>query len=270
VPGNPSLLQAMVLVDMRTGGLDAALATATALAKDAANLPAARMLKGGLYMSVQRYADAADAFQAQLAASPSVALAVASATALNSAGRVGDAQRLLQDWIVREPGDVEAIRALASLDLQNKRVAEAEKNLLAVLAVQPNDPVALNNLAWIYQTRNDPRAHAMAQRAYLLAPGPQAADTLGWILAKQGDSKMALLLLTQAARNLTTDATIFYHLAVALNQAGQKDKAVEVLTQLANYPSEFDDKPAARKLLAELGGPKPSPPPAPPASPPQP
>ena len=272
LPGNPSLLQALVVAEMRTGGLDAALTTATVLTKDSANLPAARMLKGGLYMSVQRFADAAVAFQAQLAASPSSALAVASANALNSAGKVVDAQRLLQDWIVREPGDVDAIRALASLDLQNKRMAEAEKNLLAVLAVQPNDPVALNNLAWIYQTRNDPRARAMAQRAYLLAPGPQAADTLGWILTRQadskpGDRKMGLLLLTQAARNLSTDATIFYHLAVALTQAGQKDKAVEVLTQLANYPSEFDDKPAARKLLAELGGATP-PPPAP--SPPQP
>ena len=259
LPGNPALLQSLVVVELRLGGLDAALATATALAKDAANLPAARLLKGGLYMSVQRYADAAAAFQAELDVSSTVALAVATSTALNSAGRAADAQRLLQDWIKKNPKDVDAIRALSSLDIQNKRQAEAEQHLLAVLALQPNDPVALNNLAWIYQARNDPRARTMAQRAYLLAPGPQAADTLGWILVKQGDTKLALLLLTQAARNLSTDTAIFYHLAVALNQAGQKDKAVDILTQLANYPGEFDDKPAARKLLDELGGPKPKP-----------
>lgn len=258
-PGNPSLQQALVVVDLRTGGLDAALATAAMLAKNSANLPAARMLKGGLYMSVQRFADAAAAFQAEMDASPSGMLAQATATALNSAGRPADAQRLLREWIRRDPKDVDAIRALSALDLQNNRTEEAEKNLETVLALQPNDPVALNNLAWIYQARNDPRARAMAQKAYLLAPGPQAADTLGWILTKQGNFKMGLLLLTQAARNLSNDPAIFYHLAVALNDAGQKDKAIDVLTQLVNVPVEFADKPASRKLLDELGGPKPKP-----------
>ena len=257
LPGNPVLLQALVMVDMRTGGLDAALATATELAKDRANLPTARLLKGGLYMSVQRYADAAAAYQTQLDASPSTSLAVAAAVALNSAGRAADSQRLLQDWVVSHPGDIEAIRALSALDLQNRRMAEAEKNLQVVLAAQPADPVALNNLAWIYQTRNDPRARAMAQKAYLLSPGPQSADTLGWILTRQGDTKIGLLLLTQAASNLPADPAIFYHLAVALNLAGQKDKAVEILTRLTSAPTDFEDKPAARKLLAELGGAKP-------------
>jgi putative PEP-CTERM system TPR-repeat lipoprotein len=255
-PGNMSLLQTLVAIDFRTGGLDAALATASALAKDVTNLPAARMLKGGLYTSVQRYADAAVAYQAELEANPSGILAIAAAMALNSAGRPADAQHLLLDWIQHNPKDTDAIRTLSSLELQNNHPAEAEKNLLAVLAVQPSDPVALNNLAWIYQTRNDPRARAMAQKAYLLAPGPQSADTLGWILSKQGESKTAVLLLTQAARNLSTDPTIFYHLAVALNGSGQKDRAVQVLTQLVSTPAEFEDKPAARKLLQDLGGPQ--------------
>ena len=251
-PGNLSLLQTLVAIDFRLGGLDAGLATAAALARDAANLPAARGLKGGLYMSVQRYADAAAAYQAELDANPSGALAVATAVALNSAGRPADARLVLRDWVQGNPKDLDAIRALSSLDLQNKRLAEAEKGLQAVLALQPNDPVALNNLAWIYQTHNDSRARAMAQKAYLLAPGPQSADTLGWIVTQQGDPRMGVLLLGQAAQTLSTDPAIFYHLAVALKGTGEKDKAVELLTRLVNAPDEFDDKPAARQLLAEL------------------
>ena len=257
LPGNPALLQALVGVDVRTGGLEAALVTAAALARDVTNLPAARLLKGGLYMSAQRYADAAAAYQAELKAGPSGALVVATAVALSRAGRPAEAQRLLQDWIQHEPKDVNAIRALSSLDLDNRRMAEAEKNLLAVLALQPNDPVALNNLAWIYQTRDDKRARAMAQKAYLLAPGPQSADTLGWILTRQGEGGIGLLLLAQAARTLPGDPAIAYHLAVALNGTGQPAKAAKVLTQLVNAPAEFDDKPAARKLLEELSGTKP-------------
>ena len=198
LPGNLLLLQTLVATDFRTGGLDAALATATALAAERANLPAARMLKGGLYASVQRYADAAAAYEAEFKAEPSGMLAVATAIALNAAGRPADAQQVLRDWLGHEPNNIDALRALSSFNLQNNRTAEAEANLKAVLALQPNDPVALNNLAWIYQTRNDPAARPMAQKAYLLAPGPQSADTLGWILTKQGNAKVAVLLLTQA------------------------------------------------------------------------
>jgi len=256
-PGNALLLQTMVAIDFRVGGLDAGLATANELARNAANLPAARLLKGGLYMSVQRFADAVAAYQAELQTHPSSALTIATALAMQSAGRPADAQHVLQAWLLREPEDISAIRTLSSLDLQANRMADAEEHLKVVLAQQPNDPIALNNLAWIYQTRDDPRALPMAQKAYLLAPGPQSADTLGWILTKQGNAKVGLILLTQAAHNLTTEAAIFYHLAVALNDTGQKDKAVEVLTQLVKSPAEFDDKPAARKLLADLGGAKP-------------
>ena len=257
MPGNALLLQTLVAIDFRTGGLEAGLATADMLAKDAANLPAARLLKGGLYASVQRYADAAAAYQAELEAHPSTTLAAATAIALQNAGKPADAQRVLQSWLLREPKDIEILRTLSSLDLQSNRMAEAEKNLQAILALQPGDPTALNNLAWIYQTRNDPQALALAQKAYLLGPGPQTADTLGWILTKQGNAKVGVLLLGQAAHNLSTEPTIFYHLAVALNDTGQKDKAIDLLNQLVKSPAEFEDKAAARKLLAELGGAKP-------------
>jgi putative PEP-CTERM system TPR-repeat lipoprotein len=256
-PGNLPLLQTVVALDLRNGGLDAALATAAELAQNPANLPAARLLKGDLYMAVKRYADAAAAFQAELGANPSGTLAVATALALHSAGRAADAQQVLQTWLQSNPKDLGALRQLASLDLEDGRAADAEAHLQALLELQPNDAFALNDLAWIYQTRDDPRAQAMAQKAYLLAPGPQSADTLGWIFTKRGNAKMGVLLLAQAARRPTTDAAIFYHLAVALNDTGQKDKAVEILTKLVGLPNEFNDKPAARKLLAELGGAKP-------------
>ena len=182
---------------------------------------------------------------------------MATAVALESAGRPADAQRTAAELAAaRAQGRRCAADAVHRSTCRAGRTAEAEKHLLAVLDLQPADPIALNNLAWIYQSRDDPRAMAMARKGYLLAPGPQSADTLGWILTKQGDAKTGLLLLTQAAANLSTDAAIFYHLAVALNDTGQKDKAVELLTKLVNSPAEFDDKPAARKLLADLGGPK--------------
>lgn len=253
-PGNLGLLEACVAIDFRAGGLDAALLTAGALARETANLPAARLLKGELYMSVGRYADAAAAYQAELNASPSGTLAVATAVALDAAGHQADAVRGLTDWIARQPADVDALKALASLDIQHHRLADAETNLRAVLAIRPNDPIALNNLAWAYHRRSDKRARAMAQKAYLLAPGPQSADTLGWILSTEDEPAKGLLLLRQAAAQQRSDPTVQYHLAVTLKALGQTDPAVEILTRLVASPAEFDDKPAARSLLRDLGG----------------
>ncbi|MEJ0072295.1 MAG: tetratricopeptide repeat protein [Pseudomonadota bacterium] len=46
--------------------------------------------------------------------------------------------------------------------------ARAEFEKLTALA--PNDAATLNNLAWIYQIDGDPRAAALAQQAFTLAP----------------------------------------------------------------------------------------------------
>ena len=256
LPGNLKLLEASVAVDQRTDGLDSALRNAAVLAREPAQLPAARQLKGWLYMSVQRFADAASAYQAELDANPSTELAVATASALEADGRKADATHVLKGWLAGHPDDVTATQALASLDLQNRRFDEAERGLTAVLAKQPNDPTALNNLAWLYQRRSDPRARELANKAFLLAPGPQSADTLGWILVSQGSPADGLSLLRQAAEQLRNDPAVLYHFAVALNASGQRDDAIRVLTALVNAKGEFDDKPAASKLLDTLEGPK--------------
>ena len=48
----------------------------------------------------------------------------------------------------------------------------------------------------------------MAQKAYLLAPGPQSADTLGWILSTEDEPAKGLLLLRQAAAQQRSDPTV--------------------------------------------------------------
>jgi thioredoxin-like negative regulator of GroEL len=107
-------------------------------------------------------------------------------------------------------------------------------------------------MAWLYGRRDDPRGRSMAQRAYLQAPTPETADTLGWIMVKEGDAKSGLPLLQQANTQRPTDNTVKYHLAVALNDNGRKDDAVKLLQPLVAAGGEFDDKANARKLLEDL------------------
>jgi putative PEP-CTERM system TPR-repeat lipoprotein len=253
-PQNYALLQALVGTSYQEGGLDAALARADVLAKDPAHMPAAAPLKGDLYMSSKRYADAATAYATALKATPSTALAVRSAGALAAAGHQDQAAQQLRDWLGQHPDDAAAAQILASWDIAAHRLDDAVAHLQAVLDKRPNDAIALNNLAWVDQQRGDPQARSLAERAYLLAPGPQMADTLGYILVRQGPNEFGMALLKQASAQMPKDPSITYHLAFALNQSGQREAAVKLLTPLADDAVNFPEKPQARELLAQLAG----------------
>jgi len=251
-PGNLGMMQAMLLIENRTGGLPAALAKAEELRRTPANLPAAGVLKGDLLMASQRYGDAAAAFAVEQKAAPSTVLAMRQAAALVNGGGQEQAAAVLRGWLAQHPDDADASLMLGGLDISARRLADAETHLKSVLVKRPNDAIALNNLAWVYQQRNNPEALPLARRAYLLSPTTESADTLGWLLVTTGDAKAGVPLLQQAVAGRAADPTIRYHLAAALNGAGQPDEAVKLLETLSAEPAAFDDKAAARKLLEEL------------------
>ena len=248
-PGDPDMLSAVIRTELQVSGVDAALAAAGELAADAANQPAARTLRGDVFLMAGRLSEAADAYAAQLAIGPSSDLTLRYAGALYAAGQKLPAYTALEKWLTEHPNDIPVALSLAGLDLEAGRFAEAEPRLVGVLERQPNNPVALSNLAWVYQTRGDPRAKGLAQRAYFLAPGAASAASLGWVLTTSDEANRGLVLLTEASRQLPNDPALQYHLAYAYNAAGQKDKAETVLRSLLAAHPYFADRAAAVRLL---------------------
>jgi hypothetical protein len=166
-------------------------------------------------------------------------LAIRQARAWNTAGQPQRAVAALEDWLRREPDSPEALDLLAQMDVSAGRMAQAERRFEALLARQPGNAPALNNLAWILGERAETRARArdLAERAFLLLPNPETADTLGWILARQGETARALPLLRQAAAaSFATPAPnrgIAYRLAVTLRMSGESEEAGRVLDRVA-------------------------------------
>ena len=251
-PGNVGLMTALVQVEFAISGSDGAMKVANELRADTANLPNSTVLKGDLLMSQRRYADAAQAFEAEYKLSPTEPLVLRIANALASAGQDDQAATAVRTWLRDHPTDADSAQVLALFDVKARRLDDAEHNLGIVLASRPSNPIALNNLAWVYQQKNDPRARVTAQRAYLQAPTPESGDTLGWIMVTSGDAKAGLPLLTQASTQRPDDPTIKYHLAVAMKDMGQQANAVTLLQPIVSSILMFDDKDAARKLLASL------------------
>ena len=253
-PGNAALLQLSVVLTYRAKGLDAALASIDKLVQEPITNPTARLLRGGLYMLAKKYPEAVTAYASEMKDMPFSTLVISYAAALRAAGKADEATQVLRDWLAKQPDPIVA-ENLASLDIESGRLDDAEKNLLTVLAVRPTDPVALNNLAWIYSKRNDKRGLLLAQRAYLLSPTGQSADTLGWILSQDKAKRdTALMLLRRAAMRLPSDATVHYHLAAVMKDAGETADAAKLIDLVIEKGGNFSDRDAALKLQAELGG----------------
>jgi putative PEP-CTERM system TPR-repeat lipoprotein len=215
--------------------------------------PAAQAVEGDYLMTLNRAAEALAVYQRNLAAHPSAFLAGRVAQAATANAKPAVAQAALTDWVTAHPQDLIGRQQLASF-LMAQRAFPAAKALYAdLLRDDPNNPAALNNLAVIYAQDNDPQALDLARKAVLGAPdNPQVADTLGWVMAGQGDAAGGAKVLTRAHNMLPGDPTIQYHLAFALNATGRKAEAVDLLKQAVAPGSAFADKAKAQALLEQL------------------
>ena len=159
------------------------------------------------------------------------------AQALLKAGKVADANKLLEDGVARQPGSRDFMVGLADLYADQKRtddalrlleqarktfgddqaltmrmanvyegggrLAEAEKELRQLMAEDPLNADAMNSLGYMLAEHGLrlPEAVDLAQRAVKIEPGnPAYLDTLGWALFKQGRAEEAAAPLAQGGR----------------------------------------------------------------------
>ena len=245
-------MSTLVELEAQTRGLEAGLKLADTLRADPAHRPGSTLLKGDALMRARRYNAAIRAFLDEYEADRNVPPLLRAVAAQAAAGQDAEAARLLNDWLRTAPNTPAVLQALAKLDLRANRLPDAQAHLEALLTMIPDEPVALNNLAWTYQQLGDKRARATAQRAYLQAPAPDTADTLGWILLGENDAAAAAPLLQQANDGRTPDPGARYHWAAALKVLGRAPEAVAVLEPLLARPDLFPDRPAAEALLKDL------------------
>jgi putative PEP-CTERM system TPR-repeat lipoprotein len=252
-PRNYELYQDYVMIDLKSTGIDAALATADRLQSQDRDFPGIRALKGDIYLAANRPADAVAAYTEANAAAPSSLLVSRLAGAMLRADRADDAKKLLLDWLGKHGDDLAAAEQVAEIDIATGKFDDAAKYLELLLKQKPHDPVALNNLAWVYQQQgNDTGAQALARKAYVLSPSPQTADTLGWILTTSGNASEGVTLLRQATGDNATDPRILYHYAVALKDTGNKDEAKKQLETVVENKANFKEKVEAQKLLDDM------------------
>ena len=174
--------------------------------------------------------------------------------AVRRALRAANADAPLRAWLQRTPGDWRVRLALAqSLDSQGHQ-SEAALEYERVLGNSPQQVIALNNLAWIrLQATQLPAGLDLARRAYVLAPQmPSIADTYGWALVQNGDSKEALKVLSDAFRANPSNIVARFHLAVAELKTGRRSEARQNLNTVIASHTDGPEDAQARELVSEI------------------
>ena len=142
---------------------------------------------------------------------------------------------------------------LAGRQLEAKNLKAAAAQYQAVLAIDPNNVPALNNLAWIGGELDDPKALGHAERAVKLQPNSYAVlDTYGVLLLKNGQVDKAVPVLERAHRLAPARNDVRLNYAKALIKAGKKDEARRELEALAKASENFAGKNEVADLLKGL------------------
>ena len=181
-------------------------------------------------------------------------MVMAHALALWQAGERNVSVKTLEDWVASRPGDAATRLNLNRYYAALGRTDAIKTNLQQLLEHQPNNWIALNDLAW-YQYRegklDDAQKHA--EKALQLAPSqPNVKDTLGMVLLARNDNQRALKLIREAAASAPDNPQIAFHLAQALAKTGDRAEAKSVVEKALSGNKAFEGREQAEKLLQEL------------------
>ena len=252
-PGHLGALDALLKLEMADKRVDDALGVARQMQTLHPRQALGFQREGDIELSRRDYAAATRAYQSALDRGAGGAGAIRLHRAQMLGGQPAAADERLASWLSNHPDDATARTYFAERQVSAGRTRDAITLYETVIRLAPDNAIARNNLASLYQKTGDPRALATAEQALARAPShPGILDTLGWILVERGQVARALPLLAQAATAAPRVAAIRYHHGVALARAGKNDAARrEIQAALAADPT-FAEANAARTLLKTL------------------
>jgi len=243
-----------VLLEKEQKGLDAALVLAQRLSANRPSSVVRLLVLGDTQAGAQKLNEAAATYQKAWSISKDSVILRRLYSALAQTKREGEGLALLKAWAAQNPADYSTRLMIMSHYINTKEYDAALKEALAMDEALPNNPLVLNNLAWLYGERNDPKALVAAERAYTLAPrSPDIADTFGWLHVQKGDVAKGVDILGKAHAMAPDRGDITYRYAFALEKKGDKTQARVVLQKALSTKGAFTERAQAEALLKQLG-----------------
>jgi Tfp pilus assembly protein PilF len=197
--------------------------------------------------------EARAAFEAAKAADSSFWSAEVALAALDATENKTDSVRNRLQHLVSNPrAEVEARILLADAEYKAGNYSTAIEHYRKVIALQPDNLLVLNNLAYMLLDRAQSPDEALkfAERAKELAPDNALIDdTIGWILYRKGLYARAVQHLESAVKR-EANATRHAHLALGYAARGDKNRGFEQLQAAVKLNPALPEVAAAQQALA--------------------
>ena len=213
-----------------------------------------QMLEGDIEVGRKNMDAAAAAYRVSLQKSPtSTEVAVRLHKVLLSSGKTADADRFAASWEKERPRDGAFLFHMGDMALFSRNMPLAETRYRAVLAVQPQNALALNNVAWLLAQQGKPGGAAMAEQAVQLLPNqPALLDTLASALAAEKKYPQALEAIKRATALAPKDNSLRMTLARVLVESGDKAAARLELQYLEKLGPAYPEQEKVKALLATV------------------
>ncbi|HCB14402.1 MAG TPA: hypothetical protein DEP36_12665 [Gammaproteobacteria bacterium] len=181
-----------------------------------------------------------------------ITLFLAEAEALREAERYQEAFDGLDRALALHPNDKDLLYARGLVAEKLDRLDLLERDLRAILALDPKNSQALNALGYTLADRTDRYQEALGYIKQALEQMPNDAavlDSMGWVQYRLGNRNQALAYLRQAY-HINPDAEIAAHLSEVLWVNGQREEAQKLWREaLARHPGSSH----LRKLRERFG-----------------
>jgi len=215
--------------------------------------PLGLLLEGDIESSRKSFDAAATAYRSALQITKSTETSMKLHNSLLAGNKRAEADRWAADWLKDNPKDASFRFYLGDITLARGDDAGAEVHYRSVLELQPENALAMNNVAWLLVKQGKPGGLPMAQKAVsLLNDRAPLLDTLAAALA--ADNQLSKAIETQKrAIELDADSPMLkFALAKHYLKAGEKAYAKAELEALSKLGDKFSAQAEVGNLLKTL------------------
>lgn len=249
----PSAQRGLVTLAVMDKRPQDAMALVRAMQKANPKDGSAFVLEGQIEASRQAWPAAIAAYRTALRLNPSSDTVVNLHRAYKRAGQAAEAETLAVEWLKTKPRDAAVLYYLGDAAMASKQWPLAEERYRQMLEVQPNNALALNNVAWLMVQQGKPGALAVAEKANSLLPERALLmDTLAAALAAENQLPKAISVQTAVVKLSDGNPAARLNLARIYLKADEKSKARTELEALKKLGDQFADQAEVAKLLKSL------------------
>jgi tetratricopeptide (TPR) repeat protein len=215
-----------------------------------------KLFVANLYKRAERYDYAIALYQKLLDKEPKNAdLLFRNAETLRLKGDLNASMDNFRRCSQAAPSDTNCLVLLGMILQGTGRDDQAKPIYEQILKIHPDDPIALNNLAYIKAQEGVDldQALTMSQRAVQRAPASMdLSDTLGWIYIKKNLSENAVHIFSDLVARDPNNSTFHFHYGMALAQKGDKPFAKSEFEKALQHKPSKDEEQKIHEQLQKM------------------